>query len=175
MRRFDFVRGFTGEAVREYLEAASSQFTVGEYWDSLNYNGGVPDHNQVHRDLPLPPVVCSSWQPVMGLGFKLTVQEQDQSSVCFHNLTVAILLLPASCVRSTHYVAATLDASSWFCTGRTQAADGELDQGGGRPGDGLRRDHEGHPPCCVRGSAPLFSICFLAAQPAVYTWHCKLR
>ena len=47
VRRFDFVRGFSGEAVREYLEAASSQFTVGEYWDSLNYNGGVPDFNQV--------------------------------------------------------------------------------------------------------------------------------
>ena len=49
VRRFDFVRGFSGEAVREYLEAASSQFTVGEYWDSLNYNGGVPDFNQVRR------------------------------------------------------------------------------------------------------------------------------
>ncbi len=52
------MRGFTGEAVREYLEAASSQFTVGEYWDSLNYNGGVPDHNQVRRDLP-PPLLPS--------------------------------------------------------------------------------------------------------------------
>ena len=51
-RRFDFVRGFTGEAVREYLEAASSQFTVGEYWDSLNYNGGVPDYNQVRSRGP---------------------------------------------------------------------------------------------------------------------------
>jgi hypothetical protein len=49
VRRFDFVRGFNGEAVREYLEAASSQFTVGEYWDSLNYNGGVPDFNQVRQ------------------------------------------------------------------------------------------------------------------------------
>ena len=52
------MRGFTGEAVREYLEAASSQFTVGEYWDSLNYNGGVPDHNQVR--------ICAESQATMG-------------------------------------------------------------------------------------------------------------
>ena len=41
------MRGFSGEHVAEYLEAASSTFTVGEYWDSLQYTGGVPDFNQV--------------------------------------------------------------------------------------------------------------------------------
>jgi hypothetical protein len=26
--------------------ASSPAFVVGEYWDSLSYTGGVPDHNQ---------------------------------------------------------------------------------------------------------------------------------
>ena len=68
MYRFDFVRGFTGEAVREYLEAASSQFTVGEYWDSLNYNGGVPDHNQVRRNLLPIPISLGSRYITLGTG-----------------------------------------------------------------------------------------------------------
>lgn len=47
MRRLDFVRGFHGSHVRDYVRATEPSFVVGEYWDSLSYNGGLPDHNQV--------------------------------------------------------------------------------------------------------------------------------
>ena len=49
--RLDFVRGFSGEAVREYMEASDPGFAVGEYWDTLAYNWeGVPEPNQdAHR------------------------------------------------------------------------------------------------------------------------------
>ena len=46
-RRLDFVRGYHGSHVRDYVRATEPSFVVGEYWDSLSYNGGLPDHNQV--------------------------------------------------------------------------------------------------------------------------------
>ncbi|KAB1207337.1 Alpha-amylase 3, chloroplastic [Morella rubra] len=48
--RLDFVRGFWGGYVKEYLEASEPFFAVGEYWDSLSYTYGEMDHNQdAHR------------------------------------------------------------------------------------------------------------------------------
>ncbi|CAL5229985.1 g13418 [Coccomyxa viridis] len=48
--RLDFVRGFHGSHVRDYVRATEPSFVVGEFWDSLAYNGGLPDHNQdAHR------------------------------------------------------------------------------------------------------------------------------
>ncbi|KAK4376730.1 hypothetical protein RND71_003026 [Anisodus tanguticus] len=48
--RLDFVRGFWGGYVKDYLEATEPYFAVGEYWDSLVYTYGEMDHNQdVHR------------------------------------------------------------------------------------------------------------------------------
>ncbi|KAG6713132.1 hypothetical protein I3842_05G136400 [Carya illinoinensis] len=44
--RLDFVRGFWGGYVKDYLEASEPFFAVGEYWDSLNYTYGEMDHNQ---------------------------------------------------------------------------------------------------------------------------------
>ncbi|EIE21645.1 glycoside hydrolase [Coccomyxa subellipsoidea C-169] len=44
--RLDFVRGFHGSHVRDYMLASSPTFVVGEFWDSLAYNGGIPEHNQ---------------------------------------------------------------------------------------------------------------------------------
>ena len=46
-RRFDYVRGYSGEHVARYLEEASGQLSVGEYWDSLKYRGSVPEFDQV--------------------------------------------------------------------------------------------------------------------------------
>ena len=46
-RRLDFVRGFHGSHVRDYVRATQPSFVVGEFWDSLAYSGGLPDHNQV--------------------------------------------------------------------------------------------------------------------------------
>lgn len=43
----DFVRGFSGRHVKDYVEASNPVFVVGEYWDSLTYGwDGVMDYNQ---------------------------------------------------------------------------------------------------------------------------------
>ncbi|XP_058194810.1 alpha-amylase 3, chloroplastic isoform X3 [Rhododendron vialii] len=48
--RLDFVRGFWGGYVKDYLDATGPYFAVGEYWDSLSYTYGEMDHNQdAHR------------------------------------------------------------------------------------------------------------------------------
>ncbi|CAH9123882.1 unnamed protein product [Cuscuta epithymum] len=48
--RLDFVRGFWGGYVKDYLENSEPYFAVGEYWDSLSYTYGKMDHNQdAHR------------------------------------------------------------------------------------------------------------------------------
>lgn len=48
--RLDFVRGFWGGYVKDYMDASEPYFAVGEYWDSLSYTYGVMDHNQdAHR------------------------------------------------------------------------------------------------------------------------------
>ncbi|XP_044488895.1 alpha-amylase 3, chloroplastic isoform X2 [Mangifera indica] len=48
--RLDFVRGFWGGYVKDYLDASEPYFSVGEYWDSLNYTYDEMDHNQdAHR------------------------------------------------------------------------------------------------------------------------------
>ncbi|OIS95831.1 PREDICTED: alpha-amylase 3, chloroplastic [Nicotiana attenuata] len=48
--RLDFVRGFWGGYVKDYLDATEPFFAVGEYWDSLSYTYGEMDHNQdAHR------------------------------------------------------------------------------------------------------------------------------
>ncbi|MQL90766.1 hypothetical protein Taro_023367 [Colocasia esculenta] len=44
--RLDFVRGFWGGYVKDYLEASEPFFAVGEYWDSLSYAYGQMDYNQ---------------------------------------------------------------------------------------------------------------------------------
>lgn len=48
--RLDFVRGFWGGYVKDYIDASEPYFAVGEYWDSLSYTYGEMDHNQdAHR------------------------------------------------------------------------------------------------------------------------------
>lgn len=48
--RLDFVRGFWGGFVKEYIETSSPAFSIGEYWDSLAYEGGGLCYNQdAHR------------------------------------------------------------------------------------------------------------------------------
>lgn len=48
--RLDFVRGFWGGYVKDYLQGSEPYFAVGEYWDSLSYTYGQMDHNQdAHR------------------------------------------------------------------------------------------------------------------------------
>ncbi|KAE8666065.1 Ethylene-responsive transcription factor WRI1 [Hibiscus syriacus] len=46
----DFVGGFWGGYVKDYLDASEPYFAVGEYWDSLSYTYNEMDHNQdAHR------------------------------------------------------------------------------------------------------------------------------
>ncbi|KAL9272254.1 Alpha-amylase 3, chloroplastic-like protein [Drosera capensis] len=48
--RLDFVRGFWGGYVKDYMDASEPYFAVGEYWDSLSYTYGEMDYNQdAHR------------------------------------------------------------------------------------------------------------------------------
>lgn len=44
--RLDFARGFWGGHVKEYIEASTPAFCIGEYWDSLSYEGGTVAYNQ---------------------------------------------------------------------------------------------------------------------------------
>ncbi|XP_009106267.1 probable alpha-amylase 2 [Brassica rapa] len=44
--RFDFARGYSAQYVKEYIGAAKPLFSVGECWDSCNYNGHGLDYNQ---------------------------------------------------------------------------------------------------------------------------------
>ncbi|XWS30171.1 hypothetical protein CRYUN_Cryun24cG0094900 [Craigia yunnanensis] len=48
--RLDFVRGFSGTYVKEYIKASNPAFSIGEYWDSLAYEHGNLCYNQdAHR------------------------------------------------------------------------------------------------------------------------------
>lgn len=39
-------RGFSGGYVKEYIQASNPAFAIGEYWDSLGYEGGNLSYNQ---------------------------------------------------------------------------------------------------------------------------------
>jgi len=48
--RLDFVRGFWGGHVKDYMEATKPGFAVGEFWDALDYKYDAPEYNQdAHR------------------------------------------------------------------------------------------------------------------------------
>ncbi|KAF7803074.1 myosin-3-like isoform X1 [Senna tora] len=44
--RLDFVRGFSGKFMKEYIQASKPVFSIGEYWDSLAYEDGNLSYNQ---------------------------------------------------------------------------------------------------------------------------------
>ena len=49
--RFDFVKGYAGRWVGEYVEACSPELAVGEFWDTLTYgeDGGLAYDQEAHR------------------------------------------------------------------------------------------------------------------------------
>lgn len=56
------MRGFQGRFVKRYLEVSGSQFAVGEYWDSLGYDGPVPHYNQdQHRQRIVNWIQDAGW------------------------------------------------------------------------------------------------------------------
>ena len=49
-------RGFSGEHVKEYIESSNPSFAIGEYWDSLAYNGGDLCYNQGNLQIHFPKI-----------------------------------------------------------------------------------------------------------------------
>jgi alpha-amylase len=48
--RFDYVKGYSGEFTRKYIDASVPLLAFGEYWDACAYTGGVLEYNQdAHR------------------------------------------------------------------------------------------------------------------------------
>ena len=48
--RFDYVKGYSPEFTRGYVDASVPQLAFGEFWDACSYTGGVLDYNQdAHR------------------------------------------------------------------------------------------------------------------------------
>lgn len=44
--RFDYVKGYSGEFTREYVDASVPKLAFGEFWDACNYSDGVLSYNQ---------------------------------------------------------------------------------------------------------------------------------
>ncbi|GBF99921.1 glycoside hydrolase [Raphidocelis subcapitata] len=48
--RFDFVRGYGGQYIKQYIDATVPQMAFGEFWDTCEYSGSVLNYNQdAHR------------------------------------------------------------------------------------------------------------------------------
>lgn len=56
--RFDFVKGYGGQHVREYIEATSPSLAVGEFWDDCAYTDSKIEFDQV------PPCPTSYVRPL---------------------------------------------------------------------------------------------------------------
>lgn len=79
--RLDFVRGFRGEYVKQYMEESNPHFAVGEFWDTLGYDGdGRLSYNQdSHRQR-----ICDWVNATGGL------------SVSIYNCAVCLVLSPVN-------------------------------------------------------------------------------
>jgi len=44
--RFDYVKGYSGEFTKEYVDATVPKLAFGEYWDACSYSDGVLSYNQ---------------------------------------------------------------------------------------------------------------------------------
>jgi alpha-amylase len=44
--RLDYVRGYKGDYVKEYVDATVPELVFGEYWDACDYTDGVLNYNQ---------------------------------------------------------------------------------------------------------------------------------
>ena len=66
-------KGFSGGYVKEYIEFSNPAFSIGEYWDSLAYEGGSLCYNQGNQFLYTP--WCEYWivLEVEGLSYNLMV------------------------------------------------------------------------------------------------------
>ena len=51
--RFDFVKGYPGRYVMEYIEASYPKMAVGEFWDDCAYTDSKLEYNQVRSELSI--------------------------------------------------------------------------------------------------------------------------
>lgn len=59
--RFDFVKGYAGNWVGDYVRSSEPDFAVGEFWDTLAYSHGTPEYDQhAHRQR------CVDWIDATG-------------------------------------------------------------------------------------------------------------
>ncbi len=75
--KFLWNRGFWGGYVKEYIEATKPAFAIGEYWDSLAYEGGRVCYNQGSAILPSDP-----WGTYSTLFACLEMLEDSVSVMC---------------------------------------------------------------------------------------------
>ena len=45
--RFDFVKGYPGDVLKEYIDSTVPELSVGEFWDTCEYTNSVLNYNQV--------------------------------------------------------------------------------------------------------------------------------
>lgn len=46
--RFDFVKGYPGDILKEYIDSTVPELSVGEFWDTCEYTNSVLNYNQVY-------------------------------------------------------------------------------------------------------------------------------
>ena len=49
--RFDFVKGYPGSYLKQYIDASVPELAIGEFWDTCEYTDSVLNYNQVGRVL----------------------------------------------------------------------------------------------------------------------------
>ena len=87
--RFDFVKGYPGRHVMEYIEGSSPVVVVGEFWDDCVYTDSKLEYNQVcpcstpHTRKPKKErhnSLCTwlyAMDPCSGIGYPSFVTEQQ--------------------------------------------------------------------------------------------------
>ena len=64
--RFDFVKGYSGRHVMEYIEGSSPVVVVGEFWDDCVYTNSKLEYNQVCLcDMPQMRKPDEGWHRIL--------------------------------------------------------------------------------------------------------------
>lgn len=61
--RFDFVKGYPGDTLKQYIDATVPEMAVGEFWDTCEYTNSVLNYNQVSLCLLSPLTESCSAKP----------------------------------------------------------------------------------------------------------------
>lgn len=85
--RFDFVKGYPGETLKEYIDSTVPELSVGELWDTCEYTNSVLNYNQVKLFLRLQwaPVPCLKHITDVECSVRIRGSYGQQSGSClFH-------------------------------------------------------------------------------------------